>query len=68
MIDTASPFGDLHMSAAFFWRTVLDWVPFLIFVSLLIYFMRRMAKAQPDAAKRLKEHREQQIDECTGLT
>jgi cell division protease FtsH len=24
------------------WRTLLDWVPFLIFIGLLIYFMRQM--------------------------
>jgi len=24
------------------WRTVLDWIPFLIFIGLLIYFMRQM--------------------------
>ena len=62
MIETTSPFGDLQMSA-YFWRVVLDWVPFAVFIGLMIYFMRRAVKAQPDAAKRLNEHRERQIDE-----
>lgn len=55
------------MSASVFWRTVLDWVPFFIFISLLIYFMRKVAKAQPDAAKRLNDHRERQMDEMRRL-
>jgi len=53
--------------SAFFWKTVLDWVPFVLFVALMAWFMRRFANLQRDAMKRLTEHRELQVDEMRRI-
>ena len=37
--------GDLHMSM----RYVLDWLPFLIFLGLFIYFMKKVGFGQRQA-------------------
>jgi hypothetical protein len=41
LIAGASP-SDWQMTP-YLWKTLLDWVPFLIFIGLLVYVLRKMA-------------------------
>lgn len=44
-------------------KWVTDWLPFLIFIGLMIYFIRKAKVAQVDTQRLLSEYRESHIAE-----
>jgi Trk-type K+ transport system membrane component len=67
LIQTGSPFGDLHVSAGMFWRVALDWVPFLVFVALLLFGFRRLKKTQGGQIEEMREYRELHLQELRKI-
>ena len=51
------PCAYVAEQAVSYWRYVLDWLPILIFIGLLVYFMRRLVKPQHAEIKQYRiEH------------
>jgi hypothetical protein len=63
---TTPPFGNFQMSANG-WRILLDWVPFLIFIGLLLFFLKRVGfgKLQADYMARQIEYIDSMQRYCT---
>jgi hypothetical protein len=53
LIATGDPIGDLHVSS-YYVRQLLDWVPMLIFIGLLLYFLRKMGKGGSFGARQIE--------------
>jgi cell shape-determining protein MreC len=68
LIESTGGIGDLHMSADAVLRFTLAWLPLLIFVVLLVSFVRKSTARQGDYMSFMRQYCESHLEETRKIS
>jgi ATP-dependent Zn protease len=57
----------MDATTAYYLRLLSDWIPFLVFVGLLIYFVRRMKKTQEFHFESVRQYHSEHLAETRKI-